>query len=195
MRKGTMGINRRQFLRRGAALGLGTVIGSAHARGIWAASKERVVILQGVGLDSLHPYGYSGGGITGIWQHMIEPLISMDYTRNEYVGVLAESWEFQGKRWVFRLRKGIRFHNGSPFTSKDVLYSFQRMKTDKSSLQGADIAGVEVETPDDHTVVLTTKNASAILLDRLDTRFITSKAAADKYGDQVDNNPIGTGPY
>ncbi len=104
-----------------------------------AASKERVVIYQGVGLDSLHPYGYSGGGINGIWLHLIEPLIVMDYTRQKYVGVLAESWEFQGRKWIFQLRKNIRFHNGAPFTAKDVAYSIERMKTDKRSLQGGDI--------------------------------------------------------
>jgi peptide/nickel transport system substrate-binding protein len=187
--------DRREFLRRGATLGVGTLIVPALMRWGWAASRDRVVILQGVGLDSLHPYAYSGGGIVGIWQHMIEPLVQMDYGRNEYVGVLAESWEFQGRKWVFRLRKGIRFHSGSPFTSNDVVFSLNRMKSDNRSLQGADIAEVEAEAPDDYTVVMTTKNPSAILLDRLDTRFIISKAAADKYGEQVDNHPIGTGPY
>jgi peptide/nickel transport system substrate-binding protein len=188
-------IDRREFLKRGATLGVGTLIAPVLLRQGWAASKERVVIFQGVGLDSLHPYAYSGGGIVGIWLHMIEPLVQMDFGRNEYIGVLAESWEFQGKKWVFRLRKGIRFHNGSPFTSKDVVFSLNRMKSDKRSLQGADIADVDVEAADDFTVVMTTKNPSAILLDRLDTRYIISKAAADKFGDQADNNPVGTGPY
>src|SRR5262249_57118505 len=104
----------------------------------------------------------------------IEPLVVMACGGNEYVGVLDESWEFQGKKWVFRLRKGIRFHNGAPLTSKDVVYSLNRMKSDKRSLQGADIAEVEAEAPDEHTVVMTTKNPNAILLDRLDTRYIIS---------------------
>ena len=118
-------------------IGLGALIAPTLGRTAHAASKDRVVIYQGVSLDSLHPYGYSGGGINGIWLHMIEPLIVMDYGRKDYVGVLAESWEFQGKRWVFQLKKNIRFHNGAPFTSKDVAYSIERMKTDKRSLQAA----------------------------------------------------------
>jgi len=188
-------MNRRALLKQGAALGLGALIGPSIPRTGWAASKDRVVIFQGVGLDSLHPYAYSGGGISGIWQHIIEPLVQIDYARSEYVGVLAESWEFQGRKWLFQLKKGIRFHNRSPLTSKDVVFSFNRMKNDKRSLQGADIADVELEAPDDYTVILTTKNPTAVLLDRLDTRFIMSKVAADKYGDQVDNYAIGTGPY
>ena len=94
-------IDRREFLKRSATLGVGTLIVPASLRRGWAASKDRVVIFQGVSLDSLHPYAYSGGGIVGIWLHMIEPLVQMDFGRNEYVGVLAESWEFQGKKWVF----------------------------------------------------------------------------------------------
>ena len=109
--------------------------------------------------------------------------------------MLAESWEFQGRKWIFQLKKNIRFHNGAPFTAKDVAYSIERMKTDKRSLQGGDIADLEVETPDDFTVVCTTKHPHALLLDRLDTRYIISKAAAEKYGDQADNYAIGTGPY
>jgi peptide/nickel transport system substrate-binding protein len=188
-------IDRREFLKRSTALGFGALVGPAFLRQAGAASRERVVIFQGVGLDSLHPYGYSGGGIVGIWLHMIEPLVEMDFGRNEYVGVLAESWEFQVRKWIFRLRKGVRFHNGFPFTSKDVVFSFNRMKTDKRSLQGTGIMDLEVEAQDEFTVVMTTKNPSAILLDRLNTRYIISKASADKYGDQADNYAIGTGPY
>src|ERR1044071_2924148 len=148
-------LNRRLFLRRSAVLGLGSLIAPSLARMGGAASNDRIVIYQGVGLDSLHPYAYSGGGIVGIWRHLIEPLVQMDFGRNEYVGVLAESWEFQGKKWVFRLRKGIRFHTGSPFTSKDVVFFLNRMKSDKRSLQGADVADVDVEAADDFTVVMT----------------------------------------
>ena len=191
MRKRDTALDRRRFLLHSATLGLGSLIAPLVARTGWTASKDRLVIYQGVSLDSLHPYGYSGGGITGIWRHLIEPLIQMDYTRNEYVGVLAESWEFQGRKWIFHLRKGIRFHNGAPFTSKDVAYSIDRLQNDKRSMQGSYVQNVEVETPDDHTVVLTTKNPNALMLARLETRYILSKDA----GDQLDNYTNGTGPY
>ena len=191
MREHKTGLNRRRFLRHGATLGFGTLFAPWAARKVSAASTERVVIYQGVSLDSLHPYGYSGGGITGIWRHMLEPLVQWDFTRNEYTGVLASSWEFQGRKWVFRLRKGIRFHSGAAFTSKDVAYSIDRLQNDKRSLQGAYVQNVEVETPDDYTAVLTTKNPNALLLSRLETRYILCKDA----GDQLDNNTNGTGPY
>jgi peptide/nickel transport system substrate-binding protein len=188
--------SRRRFLTRGAMLGLSAFVAAPSSRTAWAASRDRVVVYQGVGLDSLHPYAYSGGGISGIWQHVIEPLIEMDYTRNEYVGVLAESWEFQGRKWLFRLKKGVSFHDGTPFTSKDVVFSIERMRNDKKSLQSSNFRDVtSVEAPDDYTLILTTKKPSAVLLERLNNRFIVSKEAVEKNGSQLDNYRIGTGPY
>jgi len=193
MRRKEPSMNRRQFLKRGAAFGLGAAIAPSLAR---AASRDRVVVFQGVGIDSLHPYAYSGGGISGIWQHVIEPLIEMDFSRNEYVSVLAESWEFQGKRWLFRLRKNVRFHDGSPLTSKDVLFSIDRMTHDRKSLQASNFNEVtSVEASDDYTVAITTKQPNAVLLERLNNRFIVSQSATEKSGNQLDNYKIGTGPY
>jgi peptide/nickel transport system substrate-binding protein len=196
MRPGKTDDSRRRFLKRGAALGFGALVGAGGRRRSWAASRDRVVVYQGVGLDSLHPYAYSGGGISGIWQHVIEPLIEMDYTRNEYAGVLAESWEFQGSKWLFRLKKGVSFHDGTRFTSKDVVFSIDRMRNDKKSLQSSNFREVtSVEAPDDYTVILTTKKPSAVLLERLNNRFIVSKSAVEKNANELDNYKIGTGPY
>ena len=187
---------RRQLLRAGVALGVTGVASLNSTRLARAASRNRVVVFQGVGLDSLHPYAYSGGGISGIWQHVIEPLVEMDFSRAEYVGVLAESWEFQGKKWVFHLRRKVRFHDGSPFTSKDVLFSIDRMSKDSKSMQASNFAEVtNVEAPDDFTVAITTKQPNAVLLERLNNRFIVSQAAVEKNGNQLDNYKVGTGPY
>jgi len=196
MGTGIANVNRRRFIQRSAAFGLGALLAPRHGQLSWAASKDRVIVYQGVGLDSLHPYAYSGGGISGIWQHVIEPLVEMDRSRNEYAGLLADSWEFQGRKWVFHLRKGIRFHDGSPFTSKDVAFSIDRMTNDKRSLQRSNFREIiGVEAPDDYTIILTTKKPSAILLERLNNRFIVSKAIVEKNGNQLDNYKIGTGPY
>jgi peptide/nickel transport system substrate-binding protein len=114
----------------------------------------------------------------------------------DYVGVLAESWEFQGKQWVFNLKKNARFHDGSLFTAKDVIYSFQRILNDKKSPQRYALVDiVEMKPADDHILIMTTKTPTAVMLDRLTNRFIFSKAAGDKYGSDVDQYPTGTGPY
>lgn len=190
-------VSRRNFLRNSAVLGAGVLLGPYISRNASAASRDRVTIFHSSVADSIHPYNHSSSPIYGNWQHVIEPLVELDYDKKDYVGILAESWEFQGKQWVFKLRKGVKFHNGAPFTSKDVAFSVEKMRDAKGgSLQAPNFKDVtEVQTPDDQTVVFVTKQPLAIFLDRLENRFIISKVAGDKYGDQLYENPIGTGPY
>ena len=172
------------------------VLGVLASGSAWAASKDRVTIYHAGSIDSLNPYSHSLSPAYGIWEHMMEPLVEVDQKRKQYVPKLAESWEFKGKEWVFKLRKGIKFHDGSPFTSRDVLYSFNRVKTDKKSRQRRQLRElVEMRTPDDHTVVLVTDKPNVVFLDKLQSRFIMSKTAADKHGEDVDRHPTGTGPY
>jgi len=197
MKKKSRGISRRDFLKTGAALGVGAFAGPYIVRDAFAASRERITIYHSSVADSLHPYNHSSSPIYGDWQHVMEALVEYDYKRKDYVGILADSWEFQGKRWVFHLKKGIKFHNGAPLTAKDVAFSIDRMRDEKGgSLQGPNFKDVtEVQTPDDQTVIFVTKQPLAIFLDRLENRFILSKVAADKYGDQLYQNPVGTGAY
>jgi peptide/nickel transport system substrate-binding protein len=127
---------------------------------------------------------------------MLEGLVEEDYEKMDYVGVLAESWEFKGKQWEFHLKKGVTFHDGTPFTAKDVVHSINRILKDPKSLQKSGLKDItEVQARDDRTVVITTKAPNAVMLDRLTNRFMISKAAADKFGAEVDQHPIGTGPY
>jgi peptide/nickel transport system substrate-binding protein len=197
MRKRPNGISRREFLKKSAAAGVGAMVGPYVARGAFAATRDRVTIYHSSVADSIHPYNHSSSPIYGNWQHVIEALVEFDTAKKDYVGVLAESWEFQGKRWVFKLRKGIKFHSGAPLTSKDVVFSVEKMRDTKGgSLQAPNFKDVtEIQTPDDQTVIFVTKQPVATLLDRIENRFILSKVAGDKYGDQLYQNPIGTGPY
>src|SRR6266576_3715877 len=103
----------------------------------------------------------------------------------------SECWLSRGsikaKRWIFHLRKKVRFHDGSPLTSKDVLFSIDRMINDRKSLQASNFAEVTgIEAPDDYTVTIN---------ERLNNRFIVSQSATEKNGNQLDNYKIGTGPY
>jgi len=197
MSKNKTGLSRRSFLKRSALVGAGALAGPYLARNSFAATRDRVTIYHSSVADSIHPYNHSSSPIYGNWQHVIEPLIELDYDKKDYVGVLAESWQFQGNKWAFKLRKGVKFHNGAPLTSKDVAFSVEKMRDTKGgSLQAPNFKDVtEIQTPDDSTVVFVTKQPLAIFLDRLENRFILSKVAGDKFGDKLYDNPIGTGPY
>jgi ABC-type transport system substrate-binding protein len=91
MQSNNLGISRRGFLRIGTIAGLGTLAFASWPRTIWSASKERLTILSSISLDTLHPYAISASPHYGIWQHMIEPLVEIDYAKKQYFGVLAES--------------------------------------------------------------------------------------------------------
>jgi peptide/nickel transport system substrate-binding protein len=176
----TNGIKRRDFLKQGALAGLGVVLGNAIARASYAASRERLTILSSISLDTLHPYAHSSSPHYGIWNNMIEPLVEVNYVKREYFGVLAESWEFQGKKWVFKLRKNVRFQDGAPFSAEDVIYSINRMKNDKQSLQKDNFRDlVEMQAIDAHTVAFITETPNAVFLDRLQNRYILGRAGTE----------------
>jgi peptide/nickel transport system substrate-binding protein len=190
------GINRRDFLKQSAIAGVGALASTGLAKFSYAASKERLTVLSSIGLDTLHPYAHSSSPQYGIWNNMIEPLVEVDYVKKDYYGVLAESWQFQGKKWVITLRKNIRFHDASLFTAKDVVYSINRMKNDKLSLQKENFRDfTEVQAADDYTVIITTEQPVAVMMDRLQNRFILSKSGMEAQGDGAEVKPIGTGPY
>src|SRR5499426_602418 len=197
MAKTKINVGRRNFLKQSAALGVGAVLGRSIYRDVFAASNDRITIYHTSVADSINPYNQSSSSIYGNWQHVIEPLVEFDYAKKGWVGVLAESWEFRENRWVFKLKKGIKFHSGAALTSKDVVFSVEKMRDVKGgSLQAPNFRDVtEILTPDDQTVIFVTKQPLAIFLDRLRNRFIVSKAAGDKFGDQLYQNLVGTGPY
>ncbi len=190
-------IKRRDFLKQGAVASLGALLGNSVVRTSYAASRERLTVLSSIGLDTLHPYAHSSSPHYGIWNNMIEPLVEVNYAKREYFGVLAESWQFQGKRWVFKLRKNVRFHDGSLFTANDVVYSINRIKNDKPSMQKENFRDVtEIQALDDYTVAFTTEVPNAVFLDRLQNRFILGKAGMEaQSGDAAEQKPMGTGPY
>ena len=167
-----------------------------------AAKKEQkvtaTIALPGVQVETLNPYGHSTTQIYPTWKHVIEPLIEWSWSKRQIVPILAESWSNPDHNtWVFKLKKGVKFHDGSDFTSADVVHSFSRIQKDPDSKQGSSIAHVtEIEAVDPLTVRLRTKSPDAALLFRLMQRFITNKAAYDRLGAAAaDKLALGTGPY
>ena len=94
-------------------------------------------------------------------------------------GILAD----EGQQIQFKLRKGIRFHDGTPFTRKDVIASFKRILTDKESLQAPNLQNIrEMDAPDDFSVVLTLKKPDANALEDINSRVIMKQAGCGKDG-------------
>ena len=120
-------------------------------------------------------------------------------------GDLASDWTVSddGTEYTFKLREGVTFHNGDPFTAEDVVFTFNRSKDPETSIHAAVISNVvDVVAEDDHTVriVLAAPQASFLTktLERSSGRAMTivSRGALDDLGaSQYGLTPVGTGPF
>jgi peptide/nickel transport system substrate-binding protein len=120
-------------------------------------------------------------------------------------GDLAEDWTVSddGTEYTFKLREGVTFHNGDPFTAEDVVFTYNRSKDPGTSIHAAVISNVvDVVAEDDHTVriVLEAPQASFLTktLERSSGRAMTivSRGALDELGEsQYGLTPVGTGPF
>ena len=110
---------------------------------------------------------------------------------------LAESWETSkdGLTWTFKLRQGVKFHDGQEMTSADVKFTFDRL-FEKSPGKSDFIAVDKVEPAGKYAVKFVTKEPFAGMLAALGGfwGFIISEAGIKKYGD-LNKAALGTGPY
>lgn len=117
---------------------------------------------------------------------------------------LAEKWQVEENGTVYRfsLRKGVAWHDGSPFTSADVKYSFESVLLKLHARTKASVGPVlqSIETPDDATVVFRFKQPYAPFLQQLDVTEAPIVAKHVYEGTDPQNNPanqapVGTGPF
>ena len=118
-------------------------------------------------------------------------------------GDLAESWSVSkdGLSYTFKLRKGVKFHDGSSFSSEDVKATYERLRNPPAGVRSirsasyADIASIE--TPDPHTVVFKLKKANAAMLTNFASPWDCIYSAAKLKQDPKfpERNIMGTGPF
>ena len=116
---------------------------------------------------------------------------------------LAESWETSadGLTITLKLRKGVQWHDGKPFTSADVKWSLENVwKTIHPRNQATFAKVKQVETPDDNTVVLRLSEPSPAILSSLNSNGaqVLPKhlyEGTDILNNPYNNKPVGTGPF
>jgi peptide/nickel transport system substrate-binding protein len=115
---------------------------------------------------------------------------------------LAESWQIEedGKRIVFKLRTGVKFHDGSDFNAEAVKWNIEhRLNQNVASPQRQQLDPIiaSVDVIDPSAVAINLKERSPGLLSLLGERpgFMISPTAAKKFGKDLGNNPVGTGPF
>jgi len=110
---------------------------------------------------------------------------------------LAESWtQTSPTVWVFKLRKNVRFHDGTPLTAADVVFTYTTILDPalRAPLRGLYTPISRVEATDDETVRFTLTAPYAPLLKYADIGIV-SKAAVERLGADYATHPLGTGPY
>ena len=112
-----------------AAVAALATCGVAEAKTLkWGAAREIV---------SLDPYSYGDTFTLSVLNHVYEGLVR--YTGDLKIeAALAESWEtVSPTTWRFKLRRGVKFHNGSEFDADDVIASLARVSHPTSPLKGS----------------------------------------------------------
>ncbi|MEO5692505.1 MAG: ABC transporter substrate-binding protein [Usitatibacter sp.] len=133
-------------------------------------------------------------------RHMFDRLVDTD-AKSQPVPGLAVSWKaLDEKTWEFKLRPGVKFHDGSPFTAEDVLFSIERVKTLPNN-PNPYMAGLrtvkDISTPDPMTVRFTTEvpNPEFPMQLRI-ISIVSKKIGAASPSDFVSGKAtIGTGAY
>ena len=130
-------------------------------------------------LKSLDPYTLNETFTLGMHAAAYEALTRRDKDLNIIPG-LAERWEtVDPLRWRFHLRKGVKFHNGNPFTADDVVFSAARVRAQGSDLKTRLPADAEFVKVDDYTVDVVLKTPNPILHAEWDTWYIMDKEWAE----------------
>ncbi len=165
------------------------------------ALAQNLVLGTKLELNTLDPHFFAAFPTGSSHEYLYDKLVVLDQ-KLRLKPALAESWKLvDDLTWEFRLRKGVVFHDGSPFTADDVLFTIERVPNVPNSPNSFSqfTRGIEKATKvDDHTVVLRTKAPNPTLPNDLTNVFIVSARAA-KGATTADFNAgkaaIGTGPY
>ncbi|MUT67618.1 ABC transporter substrate-binding protein [Paenibacillus sp. NEAU-GSW1] len=168
----------------------------AEDKGNKTAGKKEggsVVVAIPQDLDFLDPHLAVAAGTQEVLFNIFEGLLKPN-EKGELYPAIAESYEVSpdGLTYTFKLRSGVKFHNGNPVTSEDVKYSYDRLAAPTESgkpLSPAFGSVQSIEAPDASTIIIKLKENN--------TSFLTSLTAAvipSGYEDS-NKNPIGTGPF
>jgi peptide/nickel transport system substrate-binding protein len=186
-------INRRTLL---AAAMLTAALGSTvYAQPINKSRVTLAMVLEPPGMDPTTAPAAAIGEI--VHYNVLEGLTKINVD-GSVVPLLAESWTMDpdGKSYTFKLRRGVKFHDGEAFDATDVKFSFERAKDDKSTNKAKKAVFDNIrriDAPDAHMVILTLDNADPNFLFRMGENtavILDAKSAAT-----TATKPVGTGPF
>jgi peptide/nickel transport system substrate-binding protein len=160
-----------------AALALSVTL--ADARSIkWARSGDAL---------TLDPHAQNEGPTSNLSHQIYEVLVHRN-AESKLIPGLATSWKVTAADpsvWEFKIRQGVKFHDGKDLSTDDVVFSFERAMSANSDYKGYLTAVDKVSKVDGETVHIKTKGPNPLLPDNLTNIFIMSKAWAEANGAQA----------
>ncbi|MEZ4705616.1 MAG: ABC transporter substrate-binding protein [Caldilineaceae bacterium] len=184
---------------------------AAPAADSGAAAEEGAggTLIVGRGGDSvlLDNGAVTDGESARVINTITEGLVALEGTSTKPIPWLAESWETEDSQtWIFHLRQGVKFHDGTDFNAEAVKWNMDRWRNADNEWRfgrtfeyydiefGADLALEEVNVIDDYTIELKLTTPSSVLLNKLAESFVfgmNSPAAVQEQGDKY-GTPAGT---
>jgi peptide/nickel transport system substrate-binding protein len=173
---------------------------TADARSVkWARSGDAL---------TLDPHSQNEGPTSSLGRQIYEPLVERAVD-GKLVPTLAVSWRITEDPtvWEFKLRPGVKFHNGNAFDAADVVFSLDRARLPTSDFKGYLTSVEKVTAVDAHTVHIKTKGPNPILVENLTNLFIMDKEWSEAnnaqkpqdFKNKEENfavrNANGTGPF
>lgn len=197
-------LDRRRLLLGSAAAGASGLLATLASWPALAEGKRGGILRYGFGdtnpSEHLDPALAQNGASIELMHIIYEPLVrrGKDWTFHPW---LAESYELakDSDSWTFKLRKGVKFHDGSPMTAKDVAYTLSRLVDEKigaslrSRLKGS-FNKESLEIVDDYTLKINMLRRDT-LLDQPLSRYNTGIIKAGTVPTTDPKTAIGTGPF
>ena len=173
----------------------------AHER----TGRDASILVAAIGSDpgQLNSAITTNGSVHTAASLLYDGLVALDDSLRP-TPALAERWEIEdgGARYRFHLRRGVRWHDGQPFTARDVKFTFEELLMRYHARTRASISAAltSVDAPDDSTVVFVFRRPYAPLLQQLDVSEAPILpehlyAGSDPLRNPVNVAPVGTGPY
>jgi glutathione transport system substrate-binding protein len=163
----------------------------------FAASKDIIYGSEST-VKSLDPHDTSDTYSGAIEKTMLQGLMGFDRDL-KVIPLLAESYTFNdaATEFTFKLRKGIKFHDGTPFNAEAVRVNIERLMSGKYKRSSLMKPVKELIVIDEATVKFVLKEPFGAFINAVahPGTLLMSPAAITKFGDEVSKNPVGTGPY